>query len=45
MRGLKPPPPTIRNSSKSEADYGGDLARLEGKAIFVPLALPGRTRG
>jgi len=43
MRGLKPPPPT--NSQLVEIGkpiYGGAfLARLEGKAIFVPLALPG----
>jgi len=43
MRGLKPPPPSKSQLVQIEKPiYGGAfLARVEGKAIFVPLALPG----
>jgi 23S rRNA (uracil1939-C5)-methyltransferase len=43
MRGLKPPPPSEPQLVEIEKPiYGGAfLARLEGKAVFVPLALPG----
>jgi 23S rRNA (uracil1939-C5)-methyltransferase len=43
MRGLKPPPPSKPQLVEIEKPiYGGAfLARLEGKAVFVPLVLPG----
>jgi 23S rRNA (uracil1939-C5)-methyltransferase len=43
MRGLKPPHPSKSQLVEIEKPiYGGAfLARLEGKAVFVPLALPG----
>jgi 23S rRNA (uracil1939-C5)-methyltransferase len=43
MRGLKSPPPSQSQFVEIEKPiYGGAfLARLEGKAIFVPLTLPG----
>jgi 23S rRNA (uracil1939-C5)-methyltransferase len=43
MRGLKPPPPSELQLVEIEKPiYGGSfLARLEGKAVFVPLTLPG----
>jgi 23S rRNA (uracil1939-C5)-methyltransferase len=49
MRGVKPPSPFdshfVQNSQRVEIEkpiYGGAfLARLEGKAVFVPLTLPG----
>ena len=43
MRGLKPPPPSELQLVEIEKPiYGGAfLARLEGKAVFVPLTLPG----
>ena len=42
-RGLKPPPPSKLQLVEIEKPiYGGAfLARLEGKAVFVPLTLPG----
>jgi 23S rRNA (uracil1939-C5)-methyltransferase len=43
IRGLKPPPPSKLQLVEIEKPiYGGAfLARLEGKTVFVPLALPG----
>jgi 23S rRNA (uracil1939-C5)-methyltransferase len=43
MRGLKPPPPSEPQLVEIEKPvYGGSfLARVEGKAVFVPLVLPG----
>jgi 23S rRNA (uracil1939-C5)-methyltransferase len=43
VRGLKPPPPSELQVVKIEKPiYGGAfLARVEGKAVFVPLTLPG----
>jgi 23S rRNA (uracil1939-C5)-methyltransferase len=43
MRGLKPPPPSESQLVEIEKPiYGGAfLARIEGKAVFVPLTLPG----
>jgi 23S rRNA (uracil1939-C5)-methyltransferase len=43
MRGLKPPPPSEPQLVQIEKPvYGGSfLARVEGKAVFVPLTLPG----
>ena len=43
MRGLNPPPPSELQFVEIEKPiYGGAfLARVEGKALFVPLTLPG----
>src|ERR1035438_1682666 len=43
MRGLKSQPPSESQIVKIEKPiYGGaSLARVEGKAVFVPLTLPG----
>jgi 23S rRNA (uracil1939-C5)-methyltransferase len=43
MQGLKPPPPSESQLVEIEKPVygGGFLARIESKAVFVPLVLPG----